>query len=319
MADDKDLVLVEDDENEEQQGKETEYVAVEEPVKEDDEKPQAKNTDDDDDDHNEGDTDEERAAIRERRRLEKKERKERQQKAIGRDKVELNFLRQRNDELERRMMALETNTQKMSMGEVDRQIQAAVDEAETAERIIAKAVEAGNGEDVAKALKFRDQAIAKANQLSQYKQQTSQQQQQPRQAPVDKALEHFAQEFIEANDWYDPQGRDEDSAIVLAIDGKLAQEGYDPRTEEYWDELQARVERRLPEKFAKQEKPVRKPTGGPAVGSGREHAPSSTRKEIYISPERKAAMQEAGVWDDPVLRSRYIKRYAEYDKQHANN
>jgi hypothetical protein len=30
-------------------------------------------------------------------------------------------------------------------------------------------------------------------------------------------------------------------------------------------------------------------------------------------------MQEAGVWDDPVLRSRYIKRYAEYDKANANN
>jgi hypothetical protein len=316
MAEDKELVLVEDDDQEEQSGKETEYVAVEEPIKEDDEKPQAKNTDDDDDD--DGDTDEERAAIRERRRLEKKERKERQQKAIGRDKVELNFLRQRNDELERRMMALETNTQKMSMGDIDRQIQEAVNEADTAERIIAKAVEAGNGDDVAKALKFRDQAIAKANQLHMAKQQ--QQQGQQRQQPgIDKAVEHFASEFMESNKWYDPQGRDEDSAIVLAIDGKLAQEGYDPRTEEYWDELQTRIEKRLPEKFARQEKPARKPTGGPAVGSGREHAPSSTRKEIYISPERKAAMQEAGVWDDPVLRSRYIKRYAEYDKANANN
>jgi len=317
MAEDKELVLIEDDEDqEEQSGKETEYVAVEEPIKEDDEKPDAKNTDDDDDD--DGDTDEERAAIRERRRLEKKERKERQQKAIGRDKVELNFLRQRNDELERRMMALETNTQKMSMGDIDRQIQEAVNEADTAERIIAKAVEAGNGDDVAKALKFRDQAIAKANQLHMAKQQ--QQQGQQRQQPgIDKAVEHFASEFMESNKWYDPQGRDEDSAIVLAIDGKLAQEGYDPRTEEYWDELQTRIEKRLPEKFARQEKPARKPTGGPAVGSGREHAPSSTRKEIYISPERKAAMQEAGVWDDPVLRSRYIKRYAEYDKANANN
>jgi hypothetical protein len=319
MAEDKELVLIEDDEDqEEQSGKETEYVAVEEPVKEDDEKPQAKNTDDDDDD--DGDTDEERASIRERRRLEKKERKERQQKAIGRDKVELNFLRQRNDELERRMMALESNTQKMSMGDIDRQIQEAVNEADTAERIIAKAVEAGNGEDVAKALKYRDQAIAKANQLHMAKQhQQGQQRQQP---SLDKALEHFASEFMETNSWYDPQGRDEDSAIVLAIDGKLAQEGYDPRTEEYWDELQTRIEKRLPEKFERQAKnaqPQRKPTGGPAIGSGREHAPSSTRKEIYISPARKEAMQEAGVWDDPVLRSRYIKRYAEYDKANANN
>lgn len=316
MAEDKDLVLVEDDEDNE--SKDTEYVVVEEPIDEDgqgDEKPAAKNTEDDDDDD---DSDEERSAIRERRRLEKKERKERQQKAIGRDKVELNFLRQRNDELERRMANLETSSHKISIGEVDRQIQAAMDEAETAERIIAKAVEAGNGEDVAKALKFRDQAIAKANQLTQTKQQQEQQGQQRQAPPVDNAITHYANEFMEANDWYDPQGRDEDSAIVIAIDNKLSQEGFDPRTEEYWEELQKRVERRMPDRFAKQEKPARKPTGGPAVGSGREHAPASTRKEIYISPDRKAAMQEAGVWEDPVLRQRYIKRYAEYDKLHPN-
>jgi hypothetical protein len=316
MAEEKELVLIEDDEDEQKGSKDTEYVVVDEPPT-DDEKSEAKNTEDDDED--EGDSDEERSAIRERRRLEKKERKERQQKAIGRDKIELNFLRQRNDELERRMANLETNSHKISLGEVDRQIQAAMDEADTAERIIAKAVEAGNGEDVAKALKFRDQAIAKANQLHQTKQQQEQQGQQRQQAPVDNAVAHYAKEFMEANDWYDPAGRDEDSAIVLAIDNKLAQEGFDPRTEEYWDELQTRVERRIPEKFAKQEKPVRKPSGGPAVGSGREHAPSSTRKEIYISPERKSAMQEAGVWEDPVLRQRYIKRYAEYDKLHASN
>ncbi len=326
MADDKEneLVLIEDDEDEnEKQGKETEYEVVDKPANEqqddddqddEDDEASAKSNNDGDDD------DDERAAIRERRRLEKKERKERQQKAIGRDKVELNFLRQRNDELERRMANLESNSHKISISDIDRQIQEAVNEAETAERIIAKAVEAGNGEDVAKALKFRDQAMAKANQLSMAKQQATQQGQQ-RQAPqVDKAIEHYASEFMEANSWYDPQGRDEDSAIVLAIDGKLAQEGYDPRSEEYWDELQSRIERRLPERFAKQTKPAaRKPTGGPAVGSGREHAPTSTRKEIYISPERKAAMIEAGVWDDPVLRQRYAKRYAEYDREHANN
>jgi hypothetical protein len=319
MAVDKDLVLLEDDEDEqEKHGKETEYVAVEElpagDEEDDDEKSSAKNTDDDD-----GDTDEERSAIRERRRVEKKERKERQQKAIGRDKVELNFLRQRNDELERRMVNIETNTHRASLGDIDRQINEAVYEAEQAERIIARAVEAGNGDDVTKAMKFRDAAIAKANQLHYSKQQQEYQGQQRQQPSLDKAVEHFAQEFMESNNWYDPQGRDEDSAVVLAIDAKLAQEGFDPRSEDYWDELQTRVERRLPEKFAKQERAVRKPTGGPAVGSGREHAPSSTRKEVYISPARKEAMIEAGVWDDPVLRQRYAKRYAEYDKLHSNN
>jgi hypothetical protein len=313
MAEDKNLLSEDDELEKDAEG--TEYVAVEEPVSsedDDDDEKSLKASDEDD-----GDDEDEREAIRERRRQEKKERKERREKAIGRDKIELNFLRQRNDELERRMMAVETHTKQSSLSDIDRQINAAVYEAETAEQIIAKAVEAGNGDDVTKALRYRDQAVAKAQQLAQYKQQ--QQYQGQRQAPsIDKAIEHYASEFMSANTWYDPQGRDEDSAIVLTIDAKLAEEGYDPRTEEYWDELESRVERRLPEKFAKQKPAARKPTGGPAVGSGREHAPSSTRKEIYISPERKAAMQEAGVWDDPVLRQRYIKRYAEYDRQHRD-
>jgi hypothetical protein len=138
-------------------------------------------------------------------------------------------------------------------------------------------------------------------------------------APVqlDEAAMHYAKEFIADNPWYDAQGRDEDSAIVLAIDSALVKDGFDPRSEEYWDELRHRTARRLPEKFAEGgqvAKTARQPRGGPAVGSSREYAPTSTRKEIHISPERKAALIEAGVWDDPILRVKYARSYAEYDR-----
>ena len=306
MAKEKEVeAIIEDDEEE---LKDAEYVAVDSPLDEDDDEEES-NLKSSEEESN-ASSEDDREAIRERRRLEKKERKERREKAIGRDKVELNFLRSRNDQLERRIGAVETHAQQTNLSQLDQQIQQAVEEVSTAERIIAKAVEAGNGDDVAKAMRYRDQAIAKAQQLSQYKQQQSNQAQAPRQPQVDSEVVHYAKEFMEENSWYDPQGKDEDSAVVLAIDNKLAQEGYDPRSEEYWDELHDRVKRRLPEKF----KVARKPIGGPAIGSGREHAPVSTRKEIYISPDRKAALIEAGAWDDPVLRQRYIKRYAEYDR-----
>lgn len=325
MADKEDILKEDDDD----------YVIVETPPKEDPaadkEEPAAptQEVDEEDDEEaaadarakqEEDDTDDEdeREAIRERRRQEKRERKERREKAIGRDKTELNFLRQRNDELERRLMAVEGFTQKTAVSTLDNQLQQAIQEAETAERIIAKAVEAGNGEDVTKALKFRDQALARAQNL--YAQKQAAEQPVQRQPEIDNAVAHYAKEFIDNNKWYNPQGTDEDSAIVLAIDARLMNEGYDPRTEEYWEELNARVKRRLPEKFeASKPKAERKPTGAPPVGSGREHAPTTTRREVYISPERKAAMIEAGVWDDPVLRKRYIKRYQEYDAQNRNN
>jgi hypothetical protein len=259
----------------------------------------------------------EREAIRERRRQEKQDRKERREKAITRDKLELDFLRKRNDELERRMMSHEQKFQQIDLGQLDARIAKAKNDAELAERVIAKAIENGNGADVTQALRYRDQAIAQMNQLMVAKQQAVRPVNPP-QPQIDDMTMHYAKEFIEENSWYDPQGRDEDSAIVLAIDQALAKEGLNPQSEEYWDELRSRAARRLPERFGKTKKAVQKternPRGGPAVGSGREHAPPSTRKEIYINPERKEALIEAGVWDDPVLRMKYVKRYAEYDR-----
>ena len=271
------------------------------------------------DNHHDDDNDDERAAIRERRRREKQERKERKDTAIKRDKLELDFLRKRNDDLERRLTAQEERAHKSDLSNIDAHYNKAVQEVQMAERVIAKAVEAGNGEDVAQAMRLRDQAIARAQQLAGVKQQ-AERTPAPHAPVIDDLTLHHAKEFMEDHAWYDPQGRDEDSAIVLAIDQSLSREGYDPKSVDYWDELRDRVARRLPNRYEKEskEEPRRTPRGGPAVGSSREHAPASTRKEIYISPERKQALIEAGVWDDPQLRMRYVKKYAEYDKIHKN-
>ena len=261
--------------------------------------------------------DHERAAIRERRRLEKVERKDRRDQAIKRDKLELDFLRKRNDDLERRVSVQEQRAHQVDLGGYDHAIAKAAEEVDMAERVIAKAVEAGNGSDVAQAMRYRDQAMQKAQQLQYAKQQAAQQKPQPQGQQIDDMTMHYAKEFMADNPWYDSQGRDEDSAIVIAIDQALAKDGFNSQTEEYWDELRKRTARRLPEKFknqGQQAKEERTPRGGPAVGSGREHAPASTRKEIYLSPERKQALIEAGVWEDPVLRMKYAKRYSEYDR-----
>ena len=263
--------------------------------------------------------DTEREAIRERRRKEKVDRKDRRETAIKRDKTELDFLRGRNDDLERRLTAQEQRAHQQELSGIDAAIAQANKEVGMAERVIAKAVENNNGNDVTKAMKYRDEAMNKANQLSQTKQNTANV---PTPSLDDRTM-HYAKQFMEDNPWYDSNGRDEDSAIVMAIDQSLSRDGYNPQTEEYWDELTARSARRLPERFDEEDyaptkkSTTRKARGGPAVGSGKEHAPTSTRKEIYISPDRKQALIDAGVWDDPVLRTRYVKRYAAYDK--ANN
>lgn len=291
--------------------------------------PEADDNDEDDEDSDDSDeklakssdADDERDAIRERRRLEKQERKERRDKAIARDKLELEFLRKRNDDLERRVSAQEQRVNQFDLNQIDAQIAAARNEADMADKVIAKAVAAGNGEDVAQALKYRDEAMSRIQQLNAVKTQATTRAQTPKDSGLDEATKRYAAEFMSENSWYDPNGNNEDSLVVLAIDQALYREGFDSRTPDYWDELRRRAARRLPERFAEpaDDRPTarseqRKPRGGPAVGSGKEHAPASTRKEIYISPERKQALIDAGVWDDPVLRMKYVKRYAEYDK-----
>ena len=301
---DDDIIIVED--------KEQLTAAPEHEVEDD--------TDEDDErvvvsDNADGDVDDdEREAIRERRRKEKQERKVRRDEAIKRDKLELDFLRKRNDDLERRLTTQEQRAHQGDLNAFDAAINNAAKEAEMAEQVIAKAVAAGNGEDVTQAMRYRDQALARIQQLNMQKQGMAQRPPQSAQQQIDERTMHYAQEFIKDNPWYDSQGRDEDSAIVLAIDQSLGKDGYDPRSEEYWTELRKRAARRLPERFKSETKEQRMPRGGPAVGSGKEHAPTSTRKEVYISPERKQALIDAGVWDDPVLRQKYVKRYAEYDR-----
>lgn len=320
MAEKEEEQLIEDDEEKSSEEK-VEYVPVT------DKKVAEKDEDEDEDageDKRLSDENEDREELRRKRREEKSERAARRKQAIERDKLELNFLRQRNEELEKRVTAVESRTARTEAASLDERIQEAVAEARAAERIMAKAIEAGAGEDVTKALAIRDEAVRKAQQLTAFKQQAAMQAkaaQKTQQMDQDVAI--MAHKWIEKNSWYNPKGKDEDSRIVRAIDQGLLEDGFNPKTEEYWRELDKRISKRLPDKRSAAEdyddeddaEPRKAGRKGPMIGSSREHVPSSTRKEVYVSPERKNAMIQAGVWDDPVLRQRYLKQYARWDRE----
>lgn len=274
--------------------------------------------DDDDDDErlaqSEDDSDEEisKQSTHERRA----KRRERQKRARDAAQRELQMLRETVAVLSQRVAATENHAVSTNVQSLEQRLAKAVNDVRQAEAIIAKATEAGNGEDVVAAMRIRDQAIAEAQQLDVAKRQFEQARQQASAPPAaNPAVVNYAREWMQANPWYDPQGRDRDSALTKAIDNELAAEGYNPSSREYWEELTARVADALGEDEAPaQTKPRRK---GPPTGNTREHAPVSTKKEIYVTPERKQAMIEAGVWDDPVMRQRYLKAYQAYDNGSA--
>ena len=258
-----------------------------------------------------------KAMTPEEKRQQRQQRKFRRRAAIEHKERELAFLRAENEEFKRRLHAVEKRTTEFDQQAADQRLNETANEIQTVDRIIAKAIEQGQGEDVAKALAIRDQLMERRRQLESAKSQKVE----PKKEGPDPRVAAYAKEWISVNDWYDPRGGDDDSAIVQAIDKRLAAEGYNPATEDYWVELDNRVAKRLPHRYgeeAVEEAPKAKKRGGPPVGGKREHAAPSTRKEVYISPERKQALIDAGVWDNPDLRQKYIRRYADYDRNNSS-
>ena len=306
--DDDDLVVVE-----------TEDEKI--PVAEDDasaaEEPEEQSDEDEEDEERMGVSDEDtEQEVTKRQTRDRRTRRQIQKQAKERSQRELEFLRQQNAELMQRMSAIEGNTLSQQAQTIAQQYQQALYEKQQAELIIAKAVEAGNGDDVTQAMRIRDEANYRAAQLAQAQQQAETYAMQAVAPRPDPRVVDYGKQWMDANPWYNPQGRDEDSAITKAIDNALAAEGWNPASEEYWHELTRRVAARIggDDAPAREAAPRRK---APPTGNTREHAPVSTRKEVYVTPERKQAMIEAGVWDDPVARKRYLKAYQAYDRNNT--
>jgi hypothetical protein len=316
---------IQDDEQEE------EFVAVEEepegaPADDGEQEGEHEDTRLAADDDEGADDDEDKKA---KRRAENKSRRQRQKEARERSDRELNFLRTRNADLEQRFSRFEQETDARIAGSeianVDQAINKARADLQLANTVIKQAVDQNDGANLAEALDHRDTIRDNLRDLSEAKNYLStnrrsggdaiQQQLDPRHVA-------HAQQFMMDNDWWDPAGRDQDSVKVLEIDRSLVMEGFDPTQKDYWDELRTRTEEAIPSRFDSRSGDRGGDNGkgqrnrGPSFRTGGRERPLKPN-EVYISAERKEAMIEAGVWDDPVLRNKYLKSYSDYDKQAA--
>ena len=267
-------------------------------------------------------------AEREARRLERRARKEREKAAKERTRRELDFLRNRNEQLERRFSQYEQRQAGSEAAIINARISEVEKHIKDAEEVHAAAITQQKGEDATEAMRIRGQLMTKRDELLGFRQQildsarqqqqpAQQQEQQRQQAPatpeVSEELLSHAADWMKRNPWYKANRSDEDSRIAGVIDDGLMAEGFDPDSKEYWDELSKRVAERLPNKV-RQQQGAR--SGGPAMANGGRGTPAVRPGEIYVSPERKQALIDAGAWDDPKLRMRYLKRYQQYDNEH---
>ena len=131
-------------------------------------------------------------------------------------------------------------------------------------------------------------------------------------APANPKLVRLANGWMERNSWYNPDAGDEDTQIAKVIDNRLVAEGWDPATQDYWDELDNRLQKRLPHRYTRHtDETSRRSPRSVVTGSSRESSGSASGNTFVLAPEQVRAMKDAGFWDDAQKRNKMIKRYAQ--------
>lgn len=273
-------------------------------------------------DANDGlDSDPDREQIRAARREERKLKKQIHREKTKESNHLINALKTQNQQLAERLAQLEKRTSGAELARVDKAIDDTEVQIEYAKMKMREAVANQDGDAVVKAQEMMYEAQRKVESLKSIKEQATKQMSQPPKPTMnvpDPSVQRNAAAWMERNPWYDPQAKDIDSEIAQRLDKKLTDEGYDPSSPEYWEELDDRVSKYLPHRA--EAAPQRPAAARPRMtSSGRESAPSGRANEFRISPDRVAAMKEAGMWENPELRAKAIKKYAAWDRENKRN
>lgn len=270
-----------------------------------------------------GKSSEEIDAIREQKRNKRRARKEYHKQVQVEKDTRLHLLQRQNQELLERLSVVERKTQGTEIARINKAIEDQEARILFAKQKIKEATETGNGDLLTSAQEMWYEARNTHDSLMNVKKQaTAQPQQQTIQAP-DPMVQRFASDFMRNNDWYDPNGRDPDSKIALTLDQALSEEGWDPKTSEYWEELDNRLQKYLPHRYTESnndESYSRRKHKSVVTSSGRESSSSGGGRNTFtLSPDQVRAMKDAGMWDDPDKRAKMIRRYAQDAKLQRNN
>ena len=269
--------------------------------------------DDSDSDEDEDERERIREARREERRLKKELAKQREVSA----KHKITALERRNEELARRLAAVENTATAYQFAQLDKSIE---DEATRVEYAKMKMLQAAQNNDAAAQIEYLEQLTEAKQRLQQaqhFKKQQLEHAQSPKQNvpnPIAEDVQRNATQWLKRNSWYDPQARDTDSRIAKVVDQELAAEGWDASDPEYWDELDSRLSSRLPHRYTSKGGAASTKRAGPAASS-RTASVTAKPGTITLSKERVQAIKEAGAWDDVEKRNKMIRAYAQYDRQ----
>ena len=182
-------------------------------------------------------------------------------------------------------------------------------------QIIRKAREEGDVDTEMEAQERLAQIVMEQRQLQQveaqrqaYAEQQSVQQQQPQQAPqrAPTRVDPKAEQWAEDNPWF---GKDTVMThAAWGIHRELVQnEGVDPQSDEYYDELNRRIRETFPQKFAQSSQNSRSARSAQAVApANRSSGVNSARRTVRLTPSQVAIAKKLGV---------PLEEYAKYGKE----
>jgi len=264
------------------------------------------------DDPADADSDDDSLALRNAKRERRRAKRDLARKTSAEKDQRLQLLQRQNQELMERLSVVERKTHAGELAKIDRAVEDQQLRLEYAKRKIAEATRAQDGDALAQAQEMWYESRQQLDALNNFKKANAAA---PKQVPApDPRVQKMAENWIRRTDWYDPQHRDTDSKIIKQIDEELTASGWNPATQDYWDELDDRAKKYLPHRYDSgyNAPNQRSRPRNMQTSTGRESSNSGTgrRGELILEPEQVRAMKEAGFWDDPVKRENMIKRYA---------
>jgi hypothetical protein len=202
---------------------------------------------------------------------------------------------------------------------------------QAAEKEHADAFSSGDGAKATAAMRKMYEAQRKLDELQAINARNQSLNSQPRTVAnkADPIVVNRAQQWAQDNPWFKQGSNDDDSVIADAIATKLVRDGYDPKSDDYWDELDDRLSQRgigsqdedeqEEQTQSQREKQETKPAfkrRSPPVGGGSGRGDLGTGKiSVSVPTAYINTLKQNGYWEDVPTRNRMIKRYLDAEKQ----
>jgi hypothetical protein len=210
---------------------------------------------------------------------------------------------QKNEELSNNLRTKDKEVNVLGKTSLDASQKQLTDKIELARAVYTEAFEEGDKDRVLKAQEMLNDAqidlknVTAAQSNYQEIEDVPQQQAQPQQQRPQRT-DPRAAKWAADNDWF---GTDNVmTAAALAIDAELKGEGYDPTDQDFYQEINQRIQTAFPQKFGKSQDRVQENTSQPAqVVSGGSRSSPTNSKKVKLTKEDVRLAQK---WDIPLER-----------------